>query len=164
MNITARAASCAMAGAFATYNMDAVGEAIYQQQSQELKDRESAVQPKSALAVLAERLLKTLGREPSEGAVSRLSTAIHWTFGTSNGVLYGMLDRRYPIISATLGAPVALALFAFDEFGLTALGLAAPPDRFPAGTHFRSFANHIAYGAVLVVTYRGLTHLRSGAV
>jgi hypothetical protein len=163
VNITARAAASAMAGAFATYNVDAVGEAIYQRQSQELKDRESAVQSKSALSVLAERLLKALGREPSDEVVNRLSNAIHWAFGTSNGVLYGMLDPRYPTISATLAAPVALALFAFDEFGLTALDLAAPPDRFPAGTHLRAFANHIAYGAVLAVTYRSLTHLRNEA-
>jgi hypothetical protein len=148
------------AGALATYVMGGVGEAIYARTSDAVKAQEKAVQPKPALSVLAERILHSLGRDASdEKAVERLGDAIHWVFGTANGALYGLLDATIPVFHRSLGGPLTLALIAFDEFGLTAIGLAQPPGRYPAATHVRSVVNHLVYGAVLTVAYRGLLHL-----
>jgi hypothetical protein len=157
----ARSVAGILAGALATYVQDGVGEAIYARTSEAAKAQEAAVQPKSALSVLAERILRGLGREnPDEKTVERLDTAIDWTFGSANGALYGVLDP-VPGFHRSYGAPLILALIAFDEFGLTALGLAQPPARYPAATHVRSIVNHLVYGAVLTVAYRGLLDLRS---
>ncbi|GAC1403124.1 MAG: hypothetical protein NVSMB64_04220 [Candidatus Velthaea sp.] len=90
-----------------------------------------------------------------------MSTIIHSTHGKSNGLTFAILDARSPSVSAMLGAPVALGLFTLDEFALPALRLTSWPSSFPFGTHVRSFANHLAYGAALAVAYRGLTHLGS---
>lgn len=160
VSVSARVFAGTLAGALATYVMDGVGEAIYARTSDAVKARERAVQPKSALSALAERILRSLGREASdEKAVERLGNAIHWTFGTANGALYGLLDV-VPVFHRSRGAPLILALIAFDEFGLAAIGLAQPPARYPAATHVRSVVNHLVYGAVLTVAYRGLLHLR----
>lgn len=152
------------AGALATYVMDGVGEAIYARTSDAVKAQETAVQPNSALSVLAKRMLSALGRDAAdEKAVERLGDALHWAFGTANGALYGWLDAALPVFHRSRGAPLILALIAFDEFGLAAIGLAQPPDRYPAATHLRSVANHLVYGAVLTVGYRGLVDRWAGA-
>ncbi|GAC1656617.1 MAG: hypothetical protein NVS4B3_22460 [Gemmatimonadaceae bacterium] len=147
------------AAAFATYVMDAVGEAMYARESDAAKRKEAEAEPKSALAVLSERAIGTLGREATEEGVKRLSNAIHWAFGTGNGIMYALLDDAVPAMSMVLGVPFALGLFAFDELGLPAFGLTPKPAAFPTETHVRALANHLAFGAVLAVTFRGLTHL-----
>lgn len=159
MTVLRRLTAGLIAAAFATYVMDALGEALYARESDAAKEREAQVEPKSALAVLSERILGAAGREPAPDEVNRLTTAIHWAFGTSNGALYSLLDGKLPAISATLAVPFSLALFAFDELGLPAFGLTPWPQVFPNETHVRSLVNHLAYGAVLAVTFRGLTHL-----
>ncbi|GAC1415566.1 MAG: hypothetical protein NVSMB5_04880 [Candidatus Velthaea sp.] len=147
------------AAAFATYVMDVVGEALYARQSDASKKIESEIEPKSALSILAERILRAVGDEGSDDDVARLSNAIHWAFGTSTGIAYAMLDPALPVLSKTFGVPVSLALYAFDELGLAAFGLTPPPQAFPVETHARALLNHLAYGAVLAVAYRGLLHL-----
>ena len=150
----------AAGGVLATYVVGGVGEALYARMSDADKAREQAVQPRSALSVLAERILRALGRDPSdEKVVERVAQAIDWTFGTANGALYGLLDATIPVFHRSWGAPLVLALIAFDEFGLAAIGLAQPPGRYPAATHVRSVVNHLAYGAMLTVAYRGLLNL-----
>jgi hypothetical protein len=150
----------AAAGVLATYVMDGVGGAIYARTSEEVKARGKAVQPKSALSLLAERILRAIGQDAAdETTVTKLGTAIDWAFGTTNGALYGVLDATIPAFHGCLGAPLILGLIAFDEFGLPAMGLAQPPGRYPTATHVRAVVNHLAYGAVLTVSYRGLIHL-----
>lgn len=161
MNAAARIVAGMTAAACATYIMDALGEAMYAHQSDASKQRESAIEPTSALAVLAERLLDAAGREASEKSVKHLSARIHWAFGTSNGALYAMLDRRISVMSKLLAAPFSMMLFVFDELALPAFGLTPAPSAFPKETHVRSFANHLVYGAVLATVFRGLTHLAS---
>jgi hypothetical protein len=144
----------------ATYVMDGAAEALYAVTSDEVKAKERAAQPKSALSLAAERILVAMGRDTSDEAlVGRVGTALHWAFGTSSGALYGLLDATVPKFHRSLGAPLIAALIAFDEFGLAALGLAQTPEHYPAETHVRSVLAHLVYGAVLAVGYRGLIHL-----
>lgn len=160
MNGVARIGAALIAGAFATYVMDVLGEAMYARQSDASKKREADVEPKSALSVLAKRILRRDGAEPTDDAIKTLGNQIHWAFGTGNGLAYALVDR-VPMMSKLLGVPFALGLFAFDELGLPLFHLAPPPQAFPGETHERSLLDHLAYGAVLAVTYRGLTHLGS---
>jgi hypothetical protein len=148
------------AGLLATYVMDGAAEALYALTSDEDKAKERAAQPKSALSLAAERILVATGRDASDEAlVGRIANALHWAFGTSSGALYGLLDATIPQFHRSLGAPLIVALIAFDEFGLAALGLAKTPEHYPAATHVRSISGHVVYGAVLTVGYRGLIHL-----
>jgi hypothetical protein len=144
----------------ATYVMDGAAEALYALTSDEDKAKEQSAQPKSALSLAAERILVAVGSDASDEAlVGRVGNALHWAFGTSSGALYGLLDATVPRFHRSLGAPLTVALIAFDEFGLAALGLAQTPEHYPAATHVRSVLAHLVYGAVLAVGYRGLIHL-----
>jgi hypothetical protein len=157
----ARVARHVLAGAaaalLATYVMDGVGDAISARTDDAVKAQEKAVQPKPALSLLAERILRARGQDASdEAAVRRLGDALHWAYGAANGALYGLLDATVPMFHRSRGAPLIVGLICFDEFGLAALGLAQPPRRYPAATHVRAVVNHLAYWAVLVVATRGL--------
>jgi uncharacterized membrane protein YagU involved in acid resistance len=160
-SLGSRIVAALVAGGVATYLMDTAGSAIYAKQTQALKDRETEVEPKSALTVLSERILEQLGRERTEDDVKSLTLVIHWAYGIGNGLVYAAADARLPSVSAMFGIPVALVLFTIDELALPALDLTPWPEQFPFGTHVRSFASHLVYGACLAVTYRGLTNLRS---
>jgi hypothetical protein len=160
-NSVVRSGSAGLAaGLLATYVMDGAAEALYGLTSDEDKAKERAAQSESALSLAAERILVAIGRDaPDEALVGQVGNALHWAFGTSSGALYGLLDATIPKFHRTLGAPLIVALIAFDEFGLAALGLAQTPERYPAATHVRSIFGHLVYGAVLAVGYRGLIHL-----
>lgn len=159
-SIASNALAGAAAGALATYVMDGVGEALYALTSSEDKAKERAAQPRSALSLAAERILRAIGCETAdEATVGRIANALHWGYGTASGAIYGVLDTAVPAFHRTLGSPLVVAMIAFDEFGLAALGLAQTPGRYPLATHVRGIASHLIFGAVLTVGYRGLVHL-----
>jgi hypothetical protein len=144
----------------ATYVMDGAASALYALTSDEDKAKERAAQAKPALSIAAERILAASGRDATDEAlVGRVGNALHWAFGASSGALYGFLDATIPKFHRSYGVPLIVALIAFDEFGLAALGLAQTPEHYPAATHVRSVLAHLVYGAVLDVGYRGLIHL-----
>ena len=81
---------------------------------------------------------------------------IHWAFGTSAGVAYGVL-AEVSGAEVGLGVPAAAALFAGTHGStLPALGLQASPARMPTAWWVWELGSHLVYGVTVDLVRRGV--------
>ena len=94
--------------------------------------------------------------ELSEDEKAWAGPAVHYTFGTAVGGLYGAVAESAPAVTAGAGLPFGAAFWLVaDEAAVPALGLSAPPSAVPPSTHLYAFASHLVFGLAAEVT-RGL--------
>lgn len=140
-----------LAGAAGTWAMDQVTTAMYSAQPAEITEQEKQVWPngQSAVGNLVDRLASATGTELSETQKATASQIVHYGLGVVPGALFAVLRRRVPLVGAAGGLLYGFLLWAInDEWLNTRLGLAAPPDAYPAETHWRGLAGHLVLGAV----------------
>ncbi len=81
---------------------------------------------------------------------------IHWAFGTSAGVAYGVL-AEVSDAEVGYGMPAAAALFAGTHAStLPALGLQASPAKLPTAWWVWEFGSHMVYGVTVDLVRRGV--------
>ena len=103
------------------------------------------------------------GVDLSERALPLTGMAIHFTFGTLVGGLYGWLAEVWPTVTLAGGTAFGTALWlGADELAVPALGLTNPPARNPPPMHAAAWSVHLVYGAVLEGVRRTLSGLASG--
>ena len=86
--------------------------------------------------------------------------AIHYSYGSLVGALYGGLCELAPIASAGLGMPFAAAMWLLgDEIAVPALGLSKPPTEYPPRVHADALAAHFCYGLTTDLLRRVLRHV-----
>jgi uncharacterized membrane protein YagU involved in acid resistance len=74
---------------------------------------------------------------------------VHYAFGTTVGLLYGMTAALWPGAATGFGALFGTAVWiGADEAALPALGLSAPPHEYDVSHHLYGFAAHLLYGTV----------------
>lgn len=129
-----------------------------------VQKREREVEPRFPVAVLGERIARSLPVESVEQTGQRAATAIHYGIGIVCGALHGLLDGRFPLERRWAGIPVAAGMLGADEFGFPAAGLSPWPPAFPWQTHARATFAHAVYGVATAVCYEGLmAHLAPAA-
>lgn len=100
---------------------------------------------------------KLLGQPPSERTKQLLGTAVHWGFGASMGALYALTRDRRDDLDVPGGLALAIGLWALaDELGMSLVGLQDAPTSYPAWTHARALATHLAYGLAVAATTQKL--------
>ncbi len=88
--------------------------------------------------------------------------AVHYTFGTAMGALYGAATQTISAASSGRGAAFGTALWlGADEVAVPALGLAGPPTESPLSSHANALASHLVFGFVTDLVRR--TVLRENA-
>jgi hypothetical protein len=87
-----------------------------------------------------------------------LTQVVHWLYGSSWGVLYGLLEEsiRQPVVS---GAALTGAVVATDYTLLPAMKLYRPPWRYPAKTLAADVATHLIHGLATAAAFRALEPL-----
>ena len=94
-------------------------------------------------------------RVPTDTREGGRGPALHYTFGTMTGALYGALVEVAPALTMAGGVPFGLAVWLLaDELALQALGLSQPPTRQTLATHTYAFASHCVYGLTTECTRR----------
>jgi putative membrane protein len=155
-------------GIAATIVMDEVQKAIARG-TDELDRRKRLAQGESEGSIAtkqAEKAKSEVDEENSTGAVARKLThavtghiltadeektggsLVHYGFGTSMGILYGVAAEYVP--EATAGGGTAFGTLLWlgaDEIAVPSLGLASAPQDVPVASHVNHWALHIAYGA-----------------
>ena len=140
------------AGIAATAASGVVQEALYRSTPKRIKRQEERVRRAPSSQVAAETIAASLGRPLEEHARGSAGVALHYGVGAAWGTVYTLLRRRGARpLAAGLAAGASLALIV-DEGLAPALGFSAPNRAFPALTHVRGFANHLAYGAAAALT------------
>lgn len=83
----------------------------------------------------------------SETEKQTAGPAVHYSFGTAVGGVYGALAEVAPQVTMGAGLPFGLLLWLLaDEAAVPALGLSKPPTEYPASTHTYTLASHLVYG------------------
>jgi hypothetical protein len=141
----------ALAGAAGTWVMDAVTTRVQQAQCEADAAREKAARPngKHSVENLVDRAAAQLGIRLDARTRPIALQATHYALGMGPGAVYALLRHRIPLLGSGRGVLYGLLLFAAnDELMNTALGLAGPPDAYPASSHARGLIGHVALGVV----------------
>jgi uncharacterized membrane protein YagU involved in acid resistance len=73
--------------------------------------------------------------------------AVHYSFGTLTGGIYGALAELNPAVTRGVGLPFGTAVWlGADEVAVPAFRLAKPPLENPPSVHVRALAAHLIYG------------------
>jgi hypothetical protein len=139
----------AIAGAAATWAMDQVTSVMLALQAPEVTAREERARPhgKSSVTNLVDTVEARSGLTVPPERRPMVEQVVHYALGVVPGALYGVVRRWLPFTRAGNGLLFGLALFAAnDEYLNTKLGLASPPQAYPAETHVRGFAGHAILG------------------
>jgi hypothetical protein len=139
----------ALAGAFGTWVMDRVTTAMYERESAGDRAREEEAWPngKPSVPNLVDLGSRITGVRISPDARPGVEEVTHYLLGVGPGMLYALLRHRVPLLGAGRGFAYGLLLFAVnDELLNTAMGLAGPPDAYPAAAHLRGLVGHVALG------------------
>ncbi len=165
------AAAGAAAGLFASWVMNAFGEAVTAVENARSRSGEAgrggrqgpggqghrreaggggeAVEPatvKVAEAISEDFFSHRLTREEMEVA----GPAVHYAFGTCMGAGYGALAALVPMATAGFGLPFGTAVWLLgDEVTVPLLKLSGPPSRYPTSVHGKALASHLVFGGVL---------------
>ncbi len=102
----------------------------------------------SATAALGRIAYQTIAKkEPEDRVKSRLSNAVHWSYGTEMGAAYGLIRGRRKSLDLLGGLAYGGALWAIgDEIAVPLLGLAEGPKAHPVSLHAETFGAHLIYG------------------
>jgi hypothetical protein len=138
------------AGAVATFVLDRVDWFLYGLEPEASRHRTWQVRPehKDPAHVIASRVGRAVGAGPvAQGHPAGL--AVHYAIGIAPAAVYGAMRGRVPGIDAGRGLGFGFAMFVLeDEVVNPALGVAAPPQRYPWQPHARGLISHLVYGLV----------------
>ncbi len=82
---------------------------------------------------------------------------VHYGYGALLGAIYGALAEMDLMVTKGIGTAFATtAWLAGDEVALSALGLAAPPTKYPISVHANALESHLVYGTTTELVRRGV--------
>ena len=107
--------------------------------------------------VLMDKVAAAFGGQLSDEGRQRAQLRIHYTVGTTAGVIYSLALRRWPVVTRGAGGLYGLAVYAGGHGSLVwILGITPPPWRLPASAVMWEAASHAVYGAALEMGRRAL--------
>ena len=100
------------------------------------------------------------GAEPGQETKATLSNVVHFGYGPMVGGVYGALRATAPAPDFRGGLLYGTALWLLgDELGVSLLGLAEGPARYPLAQHLHRLGAHLTYGVAMAATTRVLDRL-----
>lgn len=139
-----------VAAAAGTGAMTAVQTAYY---------KAAGAEPSATPAEVGKRIVEgVLRREVPEERTGALNQGMHWAYGTSWGVPYGIVagSRRRPASALRSGLAFALAVWGAGRAQMTAMQIAPPPWEDPPSSLVTDVGFHVAYGLAAAAVFRAL--------
>lgn len=136
------------AGAAGTAAMTAVQTAYY---------KATGSESSSTPAEVGKRMVEgVLQRSVPEERIGALNQGMHWGYGTSLGLPYGIVagSTRTPASAVSSGIALALAAWAAGRTQLAAMQLAPPPWEDPPSSLAVDVGFHLAYGLAAAAAFR----------
>ena len=105
---------------------------------------------------LAKRLSRELlHRELSEDQAEIAEAAVHYSFGTIMGAVYGGLAEYIPETTAGFGSAYGTILFVgADEIAVPLAALSGKANEVPLSSHVLGFTHHMVYGVTAEMVRR----------
>lgn len=111
------------------------------------REREQEPDSEDATMKAAARLASLAGRELTYEQKQKAGPLVHYVFGSSMGVLYGVSGELAPAARTGFGTLFGTGVFlGGDEVAVPALGLSKKPTAYPLSTHLYGLASHLVYG------------------
>jgi hypothetical protein len=137
----------------------AQGESAWQIAHEQVQQEQQAAEQEGSTEKVARKLAEAAGTPLDKDTKKKAGQAVHYTFGTLMGVVYGVSAELLP--EATIGAGTAfgtLLFLAADEIAVPAFQLAPPPTETPATDHLQHWAAHVVYGGSLELVRSLIRH------
>jgi hypothetical protein len=129
----------------------ALGESPLKIAHEQAQQEQQAVRQEDSTEIVARKIAEATGKTLDEEQKITAGQAVHYTFGTLMGIVYGVSAELIP--EATTGAGTAfgtLLFFGADEVAVPALQLSpAPAPGAPPFDHLQHWAAHVVYGGSL---------------
>jgi hypothetical protein len=94
------------------------------------------------------------GRDVPAERIPLFTNAVHWGYGTSMGVLYGLVQRTREGSPLVRGPLFGLGVWASSYATLVPLGLYKWPWHYRAGAIAKDLSYHLVYGSGVAAGYR----------
>jgi hypothetical protein len=121
------------------------------QQKQGGSEEQEPATDKTASAI-AERLFH---HRLTKGEKEFAAEAVHYSFGTAMGGLYGVAAEVAPASTKASGMGFGTVLWLIaDEVAVPMFGLSGPPTKYPLSSHFQALMSHLVYGFTTEVVRR----------
>jgi uncharacterized membrane protein YagU involved in acid resistance len=128
----------------------AQGESPWEIAHEQTQQEQQAAQQEGSTEIVARKIAEATGKTLDKDKKKTAGQAVHYTFGTLMGIVYGVSAELVP--EATTGAGTAfgtLLFFGADEVAVPAFRLSPAPDQTPATDHLQHWAAHVVYGGSL---------------
>jgi uncharacterized membrane protein YagU involved in acid resistance len=128
----------------------AQGESPWEIAHEQVQQEQQAAQQEGSTEIVARKIAEATGKTLDKDKKKTAGQAVHYTFGTLMGIVYGVSAELIP--EATTGAGTAfgtLLFFGADELAVPALQLSPTPADTPATDHLQHWAAHVVYGGSL---------------
>jgi hypothetical protein len=146
-DLLADAVLVGIAGFGAAKVMGKATTAMYEQQTDEAKQREEDASYGVAYNVAARKTAALAGKELSQEQVTKAGMGIHYALAFGWVPVYMVLRRRLGMGPFGAGAASGLSMaVVVDEIGNPLLGFTPPPQAYPLVTHLRGIVGHLVYG------------------
>jgi hypothetical protein len=140
----------AAAGAAAVWIMDRLDWLMVEHGDQRAWEETQAVRPnhQDPAHNMAGMAAEAVGLEPP-GQPHPAGIAVHYAVGMAPAALYAATRRHLPGGVVSRGLAYGLAMFVIEDEVLNpALGVAAPPQKYPWQAHARGLVSHLVLGLV----------------
>lgn len=109
-----------------------------------------AAQQEGSTEILARKIAETAGKSLGSEQKKKAGQAVHYSFGTLMGVVYGVTSEILPEVTAGGGTGFGTLLFlGADVVAVPAFRLAPPPSETTPVDHLQHWAGHVVYGGTL---------------
>jgi uncharacterized membrane protein YagU involved in acid resistance len=128
----------------------AQGESPWEIAHEQVQQEQRAAEQEGSTEIVARKIAEAAGKTLPKDKKKTAGQAVHYTFGTLMGIVYGVSAELVP--DATIGAGTAfgtLLFFGADEVAVPALQLSPTPADTPATDHLQHWAAHVVYGGSL---------------
>lgn len=124
------------------------------QKEQEQAEREDSTE------IVARKIAEAAGTHLPKRNEKKAGQAVHYTFGTLMGVIYGISAELLPETTTGAGTAFGTLLFlAAHEVAVPAFQLSLSPADTPAVDHLQHWAAHVVYGGSLELVRNLITRL-----
>lgn len=125
-------------------------ETPWQIAHEQVQKEQTASQQEDSTEIVARRAAEAMGTYLAKDEKKKAGQAVHYTFGTLMGVVYGISAELVPEITTGAGTAFGTMLFlAADEVAVPAFKLSPSPLQTPASDQLQHWAAHVAYGGSL---------------
>ncbi|MBB5316390.1 DUF1440 domain-containing protein [Tunturibacter empetritectus] len=128
----------------------AEGESPSQIAQEQAASEQKAASQEGSTEIVARKIAEATGTHLNKEDKKTAGQAVHYTFGTLMGVVYGVSSELLPEVTTGAGTAYGTLLFlAADEIAIPAFQLSPSPASTPATDHLQHWAAHVVYGGSL---------------